>query len=104
MKKGILVVCAMMLLTACVGKEKRVMQEMKQPVNCHTAEGDIRTLQHEKAHVEKQIAAGITAITPAGLVLGILTGTEGTKLSVATGEYNKKIEARIAEIKRTCGL
>ena len=37
-------------------------------------------------------------------VLGILTGTETTKLKVATGEYNKMIDQRIAEIKATCGL
>jgi hypothetical protein len=104
MKKRILIVCTMLLLTACVGKEKRVEQGMKQPVNCATAEGDIRTLQHEKAHVTKQIAAGVSAIAPAGAVLGIVTGTEGTKFRVAIGTYNKRIGQRIAEIKRNCGV
>lgn len=76
---------------------------MKMPINCATAEGDIRLLKHEKAHVAEQIAEGVTAIFPAGLVLGILTGTEGTKIKVATGEYNKMIDERIAEIKSECG-
>jgi hypothetical protein len=31
-------------------------------------------------------------------------GEEGTKYQVATGEYNTKIDARIAEIKQTCGV
>ncbi len=104
MKKGLLVVCVVMLLTACVKDEQRVEQEMKQPVNCATAAGDIRTLEQEKSHVAQQVATGVTAITPAGIVMGIVTGTEGTKLRVATGEYNKKIDQRIAEIKRICGL
>ena len=104
MKKGLLVVCVVMLLTACVKDEQRVEQEMKQPVNCATAEGDIRTLEQEKSHVAKQVATGVTAITPIGLVMGVVTGTEGTKLRVATGTYNTKIDQRIAEIKRTCGL
>ena len=35
---------------------------------------------------------------------GVVTGTETTKVKVAIGEYNKMIDARIAEIQRTCGL
>jgi len=74
------------------------------PVNCATAEGDIRVLRGEKAHVAERVAQGVTAIYPAGLVVGLLTGTEGTKIRVATGEYNKKLDAKIAEIQSTCGV
>ena len=94
----------MISLVACAAKQKKVEQEMKQPINCATAEGDIRLLQHEKAHVAQQIAEGVTAIFPAGLVLGVVTGTEKTKAKVAIGEYNKMIDQRIAEIKETCGI
>lgn len=73
-------------------------------VNCVTADGDIRVLQSEKSHVAEQIALGVTAIYPAGAIVGLLTGTEGTKFKVATGEYNKMIDQKIAEIKSTCGL
>jgi len=76
----------------------------KMPVNCATAPGDIRVLQSEKAHVASEIAMGVTAIYPASLVVGLLTGTEGTKIQVATGEYDKALDAKIAEIKSTCGL
>ena len=44
------------------------------------------------------------AITPAGIVTGVATGTEGDKIEVATGEYDRKIDRKIAEIKRVCGL
>jgi len=47
---------------------------------------------------------GATAIFPAGTVIGIVTGTEGTQLEVATGTYNQQIDARITEIDSTCGL
>jgi hypothetical protein len=96
---------ALLLVTGCASgfkkDEKAIDQET---VNCATADGDIRVLKGEKAHVAEQIALGVTAIYPAGLVIGLLTGTEGTKLRVATGEYNKKIDAKIAEIQTTCGL
>jgi len=82
-------------------KEEKAAEQM--PVNCATADGDLRVLKSEKANVAEQIALGVTAIYPAGLVMGLLTGTEGTKIQVATGEYNKKLEAKIAEIQSACG-
>lgn len=92
------------LVAGCAGQYKEKEAALKQPVNCATAEGDIRALQGEKTNVAQQAAMGVTAIAPAGIVLGILTGTEGTKLRVATGEYNKMIDQKIAEIKATCGV
>jgi hypothetical protein len=92
--------------SGCAMQQKNVEQGLQHPapINCRTADGDLRVLQSEKAHVAQRIVEGATAIYPAGAVMGIVTGTEGTKLSVATGEYNEAIDRRIAEIKQTCGL
>lgn len=92
--------------SGCAMQQKTVEKELANPaqINCATADGDLRLLQSEKAHVAARIAEGVTAIYPAGLVLGLVSGTEGTKLKVATGDYNQKIDQRIAEIKRTCGI
>jgi hypothetical protein len=54
--------------------------------------------------VAQKIAAGVTSIVPASLVIGLVTGTEGAKINVATGEYNKMIDQRIAEIKQQCNI
>jgi hypothetical protein len=107
MKKALMIALAIFMvlsLAACAAnKQKQVEQEMKQPINCATAEGDIRTLEHEKAHTAQQIAEGVTALVPASIVVGIVTGTEKEKLKVGTGEYNKMIDQRISEIKQKCG-
>jgi hypothetical protein len=47
---------------------------------------------------------GVTSIAPAGFVLNTLAGTEGEDREIATGEYNKRIDAHIALIKSTCGI
>ena len=108
MKKAgiiLLAICLMISLTACAAsKQKKVEQGMDQPISCATAEGDIRVLQHEKAHVAQQIAEGVTAIVPVSLVVGVVTGTEKEKVKVAVGEYDKMIDKRIAEIKEKCGI
>ena len=98
-------VCVVFSCASCTMHEKKIEQELKHyPINCATAEGDIRALQHEKAHVQDQMLAGVSSITPAGAVVGFVTGKEGENLSVTTGDYNEKIDARIAEIKAECGL
>lgn len=103
MRKSLIVLA--ILLAGCAAKEqKQAMEEMKQPINCTTARGDLRMLGHEKADVGRRIAEGISAVYPAGLVVGAVTRTEKTKYEVATGEYNKMIDKRIAEIKQTCGI
>jgi hypothetical protein len=92
--------------SGCAFQQKKVEKELANPaqINCATADGDLRLLQHEKANLAARIAEGVTAIYPASLVVGLVAGTEGTKLKVATGEYNKMIDARMAEIKQTCGI
>lgn len=97
----VLVVCA-----GCAFEQRKVEKQLRDPsaVNCATAQGDIRMLQGEKANVLQRIAEGATAIYPAGLVVGLATGTEGTKFQVAAGDYNDMIDRRIAEIKSDCGL
>jgi hypothetical protein len=92
--------------TGCAFQQKKVEEDLASPgaIDCRTAPGDLRLLQQEKANVVERIAEGATAIYPAGLVLGIVAGTEETKLKVAIGDYNKMIDERIAEIQNTCGL
>jgi hypothetical protein len=97
-------VLALTLTSACAMKQKKVEEQLAKPgpINCATADGDVRVLQSEKANVVQRIAEGVTAIYPASMVLGTVMGIEGTKAKVAIGEYNNQIDARIAEIKAKC--
>jgi hypothetical protein len=92
--------------SGCAVEQQQVSESLDRPgrIDCRTADGDLRVLQSEKANIAQRVAEGATAIYPAGAVMGILTGTEGTKLQVATGDYNAKIDERLAEIKSKCGL
>jgi hypothetical protein len=94
------------LIGGCAMQQRQVEQNLSDParIDCRTADGDLRVLQSEKANVAQRIVEGATAIYPAGAVMGILTGTEGTKISVATGDYDQMIDARMAAIRRKCGI
>lgn len=108
MKRGVLslaAICATVLFTGCASAKYQKGEELAhRPIHCPTAEGDIRALQHEKSHVMDQIASGVSSIVPAGAAIGLLTGKEGENLKVGTGEYNKMIDKRIADIQRECGV
>ena len=104
MKKSILVISLIFLVASCAPITKQAKEDIKAPVNCATAKEDIRTLDKEKASVLKEIINGATAITPYGAAIGLLTLTEGEKLEVGTGAYNRKIDRKIAEIERECVL
>ncbi len=93
------------LLTACAtSSQQKGEVDAKKTVNCATAEADIKALESEKAQVADQVVAGVTSIVPIGLVTGVATGTAGTKARVATGDYNKMLDKKIAEIKQQCGI
>ncbi len=78
--------------------------EERLPVNCATAEGDLRAIAAEKKHAEDQQAESVFAITPAGALLGLATGTEKKRLKMLSGDYIEKLDARAAEIRSTCDV
>jgi len=103
MYKFIPIIGITILVAACSSSiSRQAKEDLARPINCDTAEEDIRTLESEKASVAKRSLQGITAVAPAGAVIGILTLTEKEKLEVASGVYNQKIDEKIAEIKREC--
>ena len=75
----------------------------RHPINCATAEGDLRAIASEKKHAEDKQLESVAAITPAGALLGLVTGTEGKRLQMLSGDYVKQLDDRAAEIKSTCG-
>ena len=100
------VILGALLIGGCAMHQKKVMHTLKNPapVNCATAEGDLRVLQSEKTHVAGQILEGITSLTPAGAALGSRTLTATTKCKVAVGAYNKMTDKRLAKLKAEAGL
>lgn len=98
--------CAVGLATAVGGcdlqTKKTAAQVKEMPINCETADGDLRMLAAEKKSTAQRISAGVRSVVPIGLVAGLATGTAGTKYQVATGQYNTMLDNKIAEIKQAC--
>jgi hypothetical protein len=105
MKHLLVMVCVAVLLGACASKQAReVKQAETMPVNCRTAEGDMRMLRSEKANVAERIAEGAASIIPIGFLVGVATQTEGERINMSIGYYNELLDKKIAEIQQTCGV
>ena len=104
MKKVFCYLILAISVVACSPVSKDAKEDLAQPVNCATAPGDLRALESEKAHVGKQIGAGVSAIVPVSLVVNVAKGAEKVHFKVATGKYNDMLDDKINEIKSTYGL
>ncbi len=81
-----------------------VKAEMAKPIDCSIADQDIATLESEKASAAEQVSAGARSIVPVAAIAGLLRGDTKDRAAVASGKYNKQLDAKIAEIKQECGL
>ena len=95
------VVGVALVLGACADAGDK---EMAKPVNCSTAKQDIATLNKEKATVLREMGAGVQTFVPVGAIIGLFRGKYDQTSRIAGGQYNKDIDAKIAEIKKTCGV
>ena len=105
------VMVGLLLLAGCGDPISKEAQQMTaKPVSCSTARYDIVALESEKASVLKRVGAGARFIIPVAAVVNIFEEGSGhgnvvkDRSAVASGDYNKAIEAKIAEIKSTCNV
>ena len=76
---GVVIVSAVALLAACAPVTKKEKEDLAKPIECNTAEGDIRVLKSEKDSVAKRIAEGVAGIAPAGIV--VVTDSVSTSMT-----------------------
>ncbi|HEX9125417.1 MAG TPA: hypothetical protein VF948_03375 [Methylomirabilota bacterium] len=88
----------------CASKYAKVEESFAQPINCSSAQADIAALEADKASKATQAAEGMKFALPTTIIMGAITGTAGSEYEVGTGEYNRKIDERMANIRSTCKL
>jgi hypothetical protein len=108
MKTTTLIIAVLALVAGCSSPapapQDEVQANLAKSVDCSTAAADIETLTSEKARTSQVIEAGAGSIIPVGAVAHMFGGSEKESLEIGTGDYNKKLDAKIAEIKQQCNL
>ena len=88
----------------CGQKYVKVYDSFDKPINCATARNDIRWLEDQKVSKATEGVEGMKFALPTTILIGSITGTAGAQYEVGSGEYNRKIDERIGDIKETCKL
>ncbi len=109
MKKMALLIGVMFLAGCGAPVSKEAKMQMQKPIDCSDAKEDIAALENEKASVLRRVGQGARFVVPVAVVVNIFqegSGSDAVKdrSSVAAGDYNKAIDAKIAEIKSTCNV
>ena len=114
MTRILAMVFGLALLAGCSSVSQEAREAEAKPVNCDTANEDIATLEKERASVGDRVAAGARTFLPPAAVVDIFAGYYQDDESadeyfdgrneVTSGEYNDKIDAKIAEIKKVCNI
>jgi hypothetical protein len=68
--------------------------------SCARIDKQIAKLKREKAQNDQRLLAGIQSVAPALAVLNLIGGTYGTNVSIATGEWARAIDRKLAELRR----
>jgi PBP1b-binding outer membrane lipoprotein LpoB len=108
MKTLISIIMLLAMMAGCSSKapapEKQVQASLDKTIDCSTAQTDIQTLTSEKARTSQEVEAGASSIIPIGAVMHLFGGSEKESFEIGSGEYNKKLDAKIAEIKKQCNI
>jgi len=84
--------------------QKQVQASLSAPIDCSTAAADIKLLNSERARTSQEIEDGASSVIPIGAVAHLFGGSEKQSFEIGTGEYNKKLDAKISEIQKQCNV
>jgi LEA14-like dessication related protein len=100
-----LVLASVVLLSACAAPMR--MREIEAvSANCGNVSHQIKVLEDEKAKNNNRLLAGIQSVAPALAAFNIVRGTYGRNIMIATGEWAKTIDIKLAQLQRkraACG-
>ena len=68
--------------------------------NCARIDRQIAMLEKEKAENDQRLLAGIQSVAPALAALNLVAGTYGRNVAIATGDWAKAIDHKLAEFRR----
>lgn len=68
--------------------------------NCVRIDKQIVALEREKAENDQRLLAGIQSVAPALAALNLVAGTYGRNVAIATGDWARAIDTKLAELKR----
>ena len=102
--KLVAVLPLLLFLVSCAAISEESRYYMDKPIDCFTAEADIKSLKKAKASSVKRIASGVRTVAPAAAVVSIVRKDWWNNKKVASGQYNLAIDEKITELQHACNI
>lgn len=102
--RGVVIVSCLWLAACATPMAMRDIEAVRP--DCASIDRQIAALEQEKAQNDKRLIAGVQTVAPALAVLNLMQGTYRTNASIATGQWARAIDAKLAELRRAkarCG-
>ena len=96
-----LAICLLLASCAAIPDEEKSL--LNEPIDCSQAEQRVAALQEARPTEARKARILASSLTPGGLALGYATADIGDRDRVLSGAYAEQIDARIAQIRATCG-
>lgn len=100
--KNYLILFALISFCGCATISNEARYYINKPINCASAAQDIAALEQEKASPLKRARCAAQVSRPYSAASSALKGDLRNKVQVASGKYNRKINAKINQIKNQC--
>ena len=101
----LVLVSATVALSACAAPMR--MREIEAvSANCGNVSHQIKMLEEEKAKNDNRLIAGVQSVAPALAAFNLVRGTYGRNVMIATGEWAKAIDIKLAQLqskRAACG-
>ena len=98
-KTAIVLMAAAVGLTACAAPMR--MREIESvSAHCGNVNRQIALLEEEKRKNDNRLIAGVQSVAPALAAFNLVRGTYGRNVMIATGEWAKAIDIKLAELRR----
>jgi hypothetical protein len=95
----VLLFCLTLILAGCATPMAMRDINAVKP-DCAKIDKQIAALEKEKAENNQRLLAGIQSVAPALAAINIVAGTYGQNVAIATGEWAKAIDRKLAELRR----
>ncbi len=98
-----------LLISGCAGITLDARQSLQEPASCQNTQQEILMLEDNRASGGERVVQGFQGLAPPMIVLSLLRDIYGKPFRsiyldhwrIAFGSYNKKIDARVQEL-RAC--
>ncbi len=87
---------------SAVGRHEHLQAQLTSPVDCLNADNDIASLQGEKASSGEKFLNGVASLLPSSVLLNLVTGEFTSRVSIASGKFNKRVDTKIQDIHDSC--